>query len=143
MNGLWPATGPAPSAEDVIGGISAIIWALTLLPLIKYVRGCTRCLFEVLISLSFRSSLRSSLLRPKVNRPSCSFGVVAHDFLQAKEERLRYIRVYTRQNDTTTTKTRYTSFQKRRSPRNTDRPSPRNCNGHSSFGYVAAPSDSI
>jgi KUP system potassium uptake protein len=27
-----------PSEEDIIGGISAIIWALTLLPLLKYVR---------------------------------------------------------------------------------------------------------
>ncbi|KAK2467234.1 hypothetical protein APHAL10511_000783 [Amanita phalloides] len=37
LNGIWPADGPLPSSEDVIGGISAIIWALTLLPLIKYV----------------------------------------------------------------------------------------------------------
>ncbi|KAK7457024.1 hypothetical protein VKT23_010327 [Stygiomarasmius scandens] len=37
LNGIWPTSGPAPSREDVIGGISAIIWALTLLPLIKYV----------------------------------------------------------------------------------------------------------
>ncbi|THU95303.1 potassium transporter [Dendrothele bispora CBS 962.96] len=43
LNGIWPVTGPAPSREDVIGGISAIIWALTLLPLVKY----------VLISLEF------------------------------------------------------------------------------------------
>lgn len=34
LNGIWSAT---PPAEDVIGGISAIIWALTLLPLVKYV----------------------------------------------------------------------------------------------------------
>ena len=27
-----------PSTEDIIGGISAIIWGLTLLPLLKYVR---------------------------------------------------------------------------------------------------------
>lgn len=38
MNGLWSAAGPVPSAEDVIGGISAIVWALTIIPLIKYVR---------------------------------------------------------------------------------------------------------
>ncbi|KAE9408952.1 potassium transporter [Gymnopus androsaceus JB14] len=37
LNGLWPASGSVPSEEDVIGGISAIIWSLTLLPLIKYV----------------------------------------------------------------------------------------------------------
>ena len=34
LNGIWST---APSAEDVVGGISAIIWALTLLPLLKYV----------------------------------------------------------------------------------------------------------
>ncbi|KAG5646512.1 hypothetical protein DXG03_003279 [Asterophora parasitica] len=40
----WPllllsfqALAGAPSKEDVIGGISAIVWALTLLPLLKYV----------------------------------------------------------------------------------------------------------
>lgn len=38
LNGIWPAAGPVPPAEDVIGGISAIIWSLTLLPLVKYVR---------------------------------------------------------------------------------------------------------
>ncbi|KAF8799021.1 potassium transporter, partial [Phlegmacium glaucopus] len=37
LNGIWPGNGPVPSNEDVIGGISAIIWALTLLPLLKYV----------------------------------------------------------------------------------------------------------
>ena len=34
LNGIWPTT---PSAEDVMGGISAIVWALTLLALLKYV----------------------------------------------------------------------------------------------------------
>ncbi|KAF7348337.1 hypothetical protein MSAN_01787700 [Mycena sanguinolenta] len=37
LNGIWPASGGAPSEEDIIGGISAIIWSLTLLPLVKYV----------------------------------------------------------------------------------------------------------
>lgn len=37
LNGIWVASGPAPSREDVIGGISAIIWAMTLMPLLKYV----------------------------------------------------------------------------------------------------------
>ncbi|KAH9480360.1 High affinity potassium transporter [Psilocybe cubensis] len=37
LNGIWPASGPVPPTEDVIGGISAIIWSLTLLPLLKYV----------------------------------------------------------------------------------------------------------
>ncbi|KAF5389290.1 hypothetical protein D9757_003396 [Collybiopsis confluens] len=46
LNGLWPSSGSAPSKEDVIGGISAIIWSLTLLPLLKY----------VLISLQFSTT---------------------------------------------------------------------------------------
>ncbi|KAG8951578.1 hypothetical protein FRC04_005865 [Tulasnella sp. 424] len=37
LNGIWPASGPAPPKEDVIGGISAIIWSLTLIPLLKYI----------------------------------------------------------------------------------------------------------
>ncbi|KAF7795028.1 hypothetical protein EIP86_006172 [Pleurotus ostreatoroseus] len=40
LNGIWPADGPVPSKEDVVGGISAIIWSLTLLPLLKYVLIC-------------------------------------------------------------------------------------------------------
>ncbi|KAI0923360.1 hypothetical protein AcW1_006344 [Taiwanofungus camphoratus] len=42
LNGIWPPTGPVPSEEDVIGGLSAIIWSLTLLPLLKYVLICLR-----------------------------------------------------------------------------------------------------
>ena len=38
LNGIWPADGPVPPEEDVIGGVSAIIWAIIILPLIKYVR---------------------------------------------------------------------------------------------------------
>ena len=34
LNGIWQTT---PSPEDAIGGVSAIIWSLTLLPLLKYV----------------------------------------------------------------------------------------------------------
>ncbi|RXK34903.1 hypothetical protein M231_07837 [Tremella mesenterica] len=37
LNGIWSSSGPAPPAEDVLGGISAIIWTLTILPLVKYV----------------------------------------------------------------------------------------------------------
>ena len=37
LNGIWSSSGDAPSEEDIIGGISAIIWALTILPLVKYV----------------------------------------------------------------------------------------------------------
>ncbi|KAF8321383.1 potassium transporter [Cantharellus anzutake] len=36
LNGIWPSYGPTPPKEDVIGGLSAIIWAMTILPLIKY-----------------------------------------------------------------------------------------------------------
>lgn len=45
LNGIWPPDRAVPSKEDIIGGISAIIWALTLLPLIKYV------IFECLVCL--------------------------------------------------------------------------------------------
>ncbi|KAG8965644.1 hypothetical protein FRC03_000339 [Tulasnella sp. 419] len=37
LNGIWPSGGPIPSKEDVIGGVSAVIWSLALVPLIKYV----------------------------------------------------------------------------------------------------------
>ncbi|KIP04939.1 hypothetical protein PHLGIDRAFT_92762 [Phlebiopsis gigantea 11061_1 CR5-6] len=40
LNGIWSPTGPVPSREDVIGGLSAIVWSLTLLPLCKYVFVC-------------------------------------------------------------------------------------------------------
>ncbi|KAA1100479.1 hypothetical protein PGTUg99_010724 [Puccinia graminis f. sp. tritici] len=36
MNGIFPSNGPSPSAEDAMGAISAIIWTLTIVPLIKY-----------------------------------------------------------------------------------------------------------
>lgn len=42
LNGIWPASGPTPSTEDVIGGCSAIFWALTIVPLLKYVCICLR-----------------------------------------------------------------------------------------------------
>ncbi|KAH9066020.1 potassium transporter [Lactarius deliciosus] len=42
LNGIWSSSGPVPPKDDVIGGISAIIWALTLLPLCKYVLICLR-----------------------------------------------------------------------------------------------------
>lgn len=38
LNGIWPASGSVPPKEDVIGGVSAIVWSLTIIPLIKYVR---------------------------------------------------------------------------------------------------------
>ncbi|PBK97534.1 potassium transporter [Armillaria gallica] len=37
LNGIWPSTGEVPSKEDIIGGVSAIIWSITILPLLKYV----------------------------------------------------------------------------------------------------------
>ncbi|TFY59675.1 hypothetical protein EVG20_g7693 [Dentipellis fragilis] len=40
LNGIWSSSGPAPSKEDVIGGLSAIVWSLTLVPLLKYVLIC-------------------------------------------------------------------------------------------------------
>jgi len=42
LNGIWPVDGPVPSEEDVIGGISAIFWSMTFIPLCKYVFICLR-----------------------------------------------------------------------------------------------------
>ncbi|CAH7687488.1 potassium transporter-domain-containing protein [Phakopsora pachyrhizi] len=36
MNGIFPQDGPVPSPEDALGAISAIVWTLTFVPLIKY-----------------------------------------------------------------------------------------------------------
>ncbi|KAF8320328.1 potassium transporter [Clavulina sp. PMI_390] len=41
LNGIWPSNGGVPPAEDVIGGLSAIFWALTIIPLVKYARSCS------------------------------------------------------------------------------------------------------
>lgn len=38
LNGIWSSSGDAPSEEEPVGGISAIVWSLTPLPLLKYVR---------------------------------------------------------------------------------------------------------
>lgn len=40
LNGIWSYSPPAPQEDDVIGGLSAIIWSLTILPLIKYTVIC-------------------------------------------------------------------------------------------------------
>jgi KUP system potassium uptake protein len=55
LNGIWPASGPVPPKEDVIGGLSAIIWSLTLIPLLKYVRA------TLLPSLCKRTTLRNAI----------------------------------------------------------------------------------
>ncbi|KAG7096615.1 hypothetical protein E1B28_004032 [Marasmius oreades] len=36
LNGIWDTKDAIPSDEDIIGGVSAVVWAVTLLPLIKY-----------------------------------------------------------------------------------------------------------
>ena len=44
LPGMWTAATPVPSDEDVIGVISTIVWALTLLPLVKYAcHSCVLC----------------------------------------------------------------------------------------------------
>lgn len=70
LNGIWPSSGGAPSKEDVIGGVSAIIWSLTLLPLLKYVRAHDAPEKMVLIILSFSLSFHSSLEPKKVRLKS-------------------------------------------------------------------------
>jgi K+ transporter len=37
LSTIWSTSAPPPSEQDIIGGISAIVWAFTLLPLVKYV----------------------------------------------------------------------------------------------------------
>lgn len=37
LNGIFPSSQPAPNEQDIVGAISAIVWSLTLLPLLKYV----------------------------------------------------------------------------------------------------------
>lgn len=54
LNGIWPSSGPLPSKEDIIGGISAIIWSLTLLPMLKYVRKSNLYISLHILSLSSR-----------------------------------------------------------------------------------------
>jgi len=36
LNGIFPSSKPAPSAEDTIGAVSCILWALTIVVLLKY-----------------------------------------------------------------------------------------------------------
>ncbi|GAA5889235.1 hypothetical protein JCM8208_007810 [Rhodotorula glutinis] len=36
VNGIFPSSGPMPSREDIVGGISAILWAIILVPVVKY-----------------------------------------------------------------------------------------------------------
>ncbi|BGO93261.1 hypothetical protein NBRC10512_000086 [Rhodotorula toruloides] len=36
LNGIFPAAGAMPSEEDIVGGVSAIVWAILLVPVIKY-----------------------------------------------------------------------------------------------------------
>lgn len=36
FNAIFPTSGPVPSEEDIIGSLSAIIWSITIVPLIKY-----------------------------------------------------------------------------------------------------------
>ncbi|KAH8929990.1 potassium transporter [Atractiella rhizophila] len=42
VNAIFPAANGPPSEEDVVGGISAIFWAFTLVPVVKY---CFFCLY--------------------------------------------------------------------------------------------------
>lgn len=70
LNGIWGTT-TAPSEEDVIGGISAIIWSLTLLPLLKYVRSSPSEDPTVYLTMKPRYSSLFALERMKVG---FSFG---------------------------------------------------------------------
>ena len=64
LNGIWPASGPVPSKEDVIGGVSAIVWSLTLLPLCKYVSHPPFVLCRSILTLCQSRSLSACTLAP-------------------------------------------------------------------------------
>ncbi|KAM0793786.1 hypothetical protein ACM66B_001203 [Microbotryomycetes sp. NB124-2] len=36
LNAIFPTSGPAPPKDDVIGAVSAVFWAISVVPLIKY-----------------------------------------------------------------------------------------------------------
>ncbi|GAA5873740.1 hypothetical protein JCM3774_000155 [Rhodotorula dairenensis] len=36
LNGIFPASGAAPSSEDVIGAVSTVLWAIIIVPVVKY-----------------------------------------------------------------------------------------------------------
>lgn len=91
LNGIWPANGPAPSEEDVIGGISAIIWSLTILPLIKYV-GHSITLYRPFVSQLSRSSLPLDLEPMKVRTVYIAHVGMADSVCR----RGRYIRLVSR-----------------------------------------------
>ena len=61
-------SGPVPSEEDIIGGISAIVWSLTLLPLLKYVNLRFLDCFNFLKFDYIRCGYPSILELPKVSR---------------------------------------------------------------------------
>lgn len=62
LNGIWSSSGPVPPKDDIIGGISAIVWSLTLLPLCKYV--------------SYLLFLYGSILKPCVMPPRSSSACI-------------------------------------------------------------------
>ncbi len=62
---IWSTTGPVPSDEDLIGGVSAIFWAFTLLPLIKYVSEGDDNLFLSFLIRSSGPSLSNDSLLPR------------------------------------------------------------------------------
>ncbi|THG94247.1 hypothetical protein EW026_g7188 [Hermanssonia centrifuga] len=71
LNGIWPASSAVPPEEDVIGGLSAIIWALTLLPLLKYVFICLR--FGTMEGEGGTFALYQGLYPPKRHVPDDNF----------------------------------------------------------------------
>ena len=78
LNGIWPADGPAPPKEDVVGAISAIVWAMTLMPFLKYVSVPYLQLKDSRLDTRSRSSsaCASVLERERVEVSHCSKGCI-------------------------------------------------------------------
>lgn len=67
LNGIWPTSGPVPPSEDIIGGISAIIWSLTIVPLLKYASPYPVDKLNMTYRISFRLAFRCTLEPRKVS----------------------------------------------------------------------------
>ena len=82
LNGIWPADGPAPPKEDVVGGIGAIVWALTLMPFLKYVSAPYLRFEDSRLNTRSRSSSACALVpgREREGVSPCSKGYILPPF---------------------------------------------------------------
>lgn len=86
LNGIIPADGGVPPNEDVIGVVSAIIWALTLLPLIKYVSVKADASVKFIKTLVFSASLHCISVLEKGRE--ASLPSLWHSFLAVRHQKM-------------------------------------------------------